>query len=319
MELRFLLVSHCNYDCYFCLNEYFGSKSTHYELLPSDYRKIANAAKSLSINRVTLTGGEPTLRKDLLEIISELKSEGIHITLITNGHILDQRLISLKLIDELHISFHAMTNDAWYKVTRNRDGMEKVRQNIIAARKINTNLRIKLNIVSLSENNTFDQMQRYISFAREYNLELNIFQEGYFKMLELLGIEKGETPKPSKWWDLADFKPELIEDRLRKKTYLVNGVKVSLSYTSTDRISWDSIWIDPLGGCYCDIKQDTPVLDLSVALPKNSDMVKSCLKSVLEEALCNQRQDEEGLSRVLEDRKKLPVTTSSPVGNLFKQ
>jgi len=266
MELRLILVGNCNYDCYFCLNEYYGSKDSKFNLLTDDYRAIVKVAKSLSIKRVTLTGGEPTLRKDLFEIISMLKEEGMHVTLITNGHILDKRILTMSLIDELHVSFHAMTLEAWKKVTGNTDGLEIVRNNIKLARSTNPLLRIKLNIVSLVHNNTIDQINLYLDFARKFELELNIFQEGYFKMLELLGIDQGIKPQPTSWWNLDSFEKEIVEHKLRKTVYLIENVLVGLSYTSTDKISWDSIWIDPKGGCYCDVKQETSVLNLKEAV-----------------------------------------------------
>jgi molybdenum cofactor biosynthesis enzyme MoaA len=68
MEIRFVLVSNCNADCYFCLNEYVGTKSAKFNLYPSHFAQIMYAANTLGVNDCTLTGGESTLRKDLADI-----------------------------------------------------------------------------------------------------------------------------------------------------------------------------------------------------------------------------------------------------------
>ncbi len=86
--LNIVLTNRCDLACWYC---FFYAKKSGYVYEPSidQIREMVRNARNLKpvgCNAVQLTGGEPTLREDLIEIIRVIKEEGIdHIQLNTNG------------------------------------------------------------------------------------------------------------------------------------------------------------------------------------------------------------------------------------------
>src|SRR4051812_7056746 len=102
-ELRLLLTARCNFDCYFCLNEYFGNKDEVGHITSSEYQFLAREAARFGISDVTLTGGEPSLRRDLPEISAALAEVGARVTIVTNGYALNRHHEALRSTSELHV------------------------------------------------------------------------------------------------------------------------------------------------------------------------------------------------------------------------
>src|SRR5690349_11102919 len=86
--LRISLIDHCNLRCVYCMPLGGLSYAPPPELLTAEeIELVGRAAISAGFRRVRLTGGEPTLRKDLLEIVRRLSSlPGMgDIAMTTNG------------------------------------------------------------------------------------------------------------------------------------------------------------------------------------------------------------------------------------------
>ena len=89
--LNIVLTNRCNLACWYC---FFYAKRAGYVYEPTieqivNMVRVAKNLKPVGCNAVQLTGGEPTLRDDLIEIIRAIKAEGIdHIQLNTNGILL---------------------------------------------------------------------------------------------------------------------------------------------------------------------------------------------------------------------------------------
>lgn len=75
----------CNFRCPFCHNKELVLEHTAMEDMPVEYL-IATLRKYKNwIDSIVVSGGEPTINKDLFGLIGQLKSEGMHIKLDTNG------------------------------------------------------------------------------------------------------------------------------------------------------------------------------------------------------------------------------------------
>ncbi|MGB3921965.1 MAG: radical SAM protein [Minisyncoccia bacterium] len=285
MEIRFVVATHCNADCYFCLNEYVGTKSPNFALYPTHYERIMRSAADLAVTDCTITGGEPTLRKDLGGVMSAIRGNASRITLITNGYRLPQHKLALEQIDELHVSFHSMNEGEWKRITNVGGGPERVIRGLRFARSVNEEMRIKLNVVSEEQNSTNEEIEKYLTLAKEISADINVFKEGYFSFLSEMGVEVKKSPVPVELWELESFSPILLGSTHRKKTFSVNGVKVSLSHTSTDFPSWDSCWITPMGQAFVDSRQRLPLIDLLPAIEsENYKKIRGSLDSLFREA-----------------------------------
>lgn len=118
--LRLSLTEKCNFRCSYCLpNGFQGCSTTNYLNL-NEIRNLAFAFKDLGIEKIRLTGGEPTLRADLMQVIRALKEDvGLNqIALTTNGYRLEQDIEGLKLagLDSLNISLDSLDENKFKEI-----------------------------------------------------------------------------------------------------------------------------------------------------------------------------------------------------------
>lgn len=123
--LRLSVTEKCNFRCSYCLPDgYKGCPKTSFLNL-SEIHRLAQAFKDLGVRKIRLTGGEPTLRGDLVEIISDLKVRvGIEeVALTTNGFILDRIAPRLRAagLDAINISLDSLNPRSFQKIC----GMDK--------------------------------------------------------------------------------------------------------------------------------------------------------------------------------------------------
>ncbi len=72
-RLRIVITSRCNYQCFFCHNE--GIRENVNDMLNTDdISLIVKVCKRLGINRFKITGGEPLIRSDIINIIKTINS-----------------------------------------------------------------------------------------------------------------------------------------------------------------------------------------------------------------------------------------------------
>ena len=99
--IRMSITDVCNFKCGYCLpNGYQVDKSDNRKFLHlEEIRRLAKVFSKLGVCKIRLTGGEPTVRKDFLDIIKILKHEaGIKkVVIITYGYHLEEK--SKVLID----------------------------------------------------------------------------------------------------------------------------------------------------------------------------------------------------------------------------
>ena len=103
--LRLVLNTSCNGNCYFCHHEGYDSQNVD---MPWDViNECIEAACELNVTRISLTGGEPTLRKDLSDIIFAIKNRlpSIELGITTNGFALcNLPTATLDLLDNINLS-----------------------------------------------------------------------------------------------------------------------------------------------------------------------------------------------------------------------
>lgn len=87
--LRISLTDRCNLRCVYCMPMHGLTFVPNQELLSADeLEKVARAAVEVGFKKIRLTGGEPTLRQDVVEIVERLHSiDGIEqVVMTTNGY-----------------------------------------------------------------------------------------------------------------------------------------------------------------------------------------------------------------------------------------
>ena len=135
--LRLSVTDLCNYRCRYCMPESGVCKCTHEEILSiEEYVEIARAAVSLGIRKIRLTGGEPLVRRGLLDLCRQLRAipELEELCLTTNGSLLPQMAKPLREagVDRLNISLDTLRPERFSYITR-RGNLEDVWAGIEAA------------------------------------------------------------------------------------------------------------------------------------------------------------------------------------------
>src|SRR5208337_4640426 len=99
-DLRISITDRCNYRCVYCRT---GTNGAAYAELPfEDYLRMARILVGLGITKIRLTGGEPLLRKGIVEFVRDLAKlrtldgNKPEIALTTNGHLLAEIAQPLK-------------------------------------------------------------------------------------------------------------------------------------------------------------------------------------------------------------------------------
>jgi wyosine [tRNA(Phe)-imidazoG37] synthetase (radical SAM superfamily) len=284
MEIRYVVTNDCNAGCYFCLNEYIGSKSTEVTMTPENFSNISQVARKLGVDQCTISGGEPTLRPDLEKIVKKVASAGFKPTIVSNGYLLTDHLNAYGLIDELHVSFHSFDEKEWERITKVKNGPAVVRANLIEVRRYHPQLKLRLNVVADDKNCTRESISNYIELAREIGANVSVFQNGYLRLLKELG-RLTDSEEPSDFWNLDSFGGKLVAQTERKKTYDFGGARINLALLSSEMSDGESCWITPRGEGFADIRKRSLLIDFNPSLQLGDlNRVEQSLNSLFTEA-----------------------------------
>ena len=155
-----------------------GTNGAAYAELPfEDYLRMARILVGLGITKIRLTGGEPLLRKGIVEFVRDLaklrtldgdgEGKKPEIALTTNGHLLAEIAQPLKDagLDRVTVSMDAVDPERFARITRAANGYESVLAGVRASRQAGLDP-VKINCVLLRGFNE-DQIIPFGMFARE--------------------------------------------------------------------------------------------------------------------------------------------------------
>jgi cyclic pyranopterin phosphate synthase len=176
--LRLSLTDVCNFRCSYCLPDGYRKQAGQpSNLSVEEIRRLITAFARLGLWKVRLTGGEPTLRRELLEIARTVSAvPGIRrLAMTTNGYRLPERAADYAAagIDALNISADSLVPERFAAITgHNRLG--QVLDGIAAARAAGIGS-IKLNSVLMRGVND-DELERFIAFVGAHDLTLRFIE-----------------------------------------------------------------------------------------------------------------------------------------------
>ena len=191
--IRLSITDVCNFKCGYCLpNGYQIDKSDNRKFLHLDeVRRLAKALSELGVNKIRLTGGEPTVRKDFFDIVKTIKeNSGIKKTVITtNGYHLDK--IAYKIndsgLDGINICIDSLNRETFKRVT-SHDRLDEILRGIKVLQSLNFK-NIKINAVLLKGiNDSDDDFNQWSDFIQKNKIDfrfIELMQTGdnldYFK------------------------------------------------------------------------------------------------------------------------------------------
>ncbi|MCI4330576.1 MAG: GTP 3',8-cyclase MoaA [Thermoplasmata archaeon] len=165
-DLRISLTQRCNLTCVFCHME--GQPASREELTPAEIETLVRASVEVGVDRVKLTGGEPTLRTDLVEIVRRIRPLVREVSMTTNGLLLERLALPLREagLARVNVSLPSLDRAVYQRLT-GVDGVDRVIRGVHAARDAGL-APIKLNVVALSGTSAEpDSVEPLVTFAQE--------------------------------------------------------------------------------------------------------------------------------------------------------
>jgi len=175
---RIALNERCNLRCTYCMPEQGIAFQSAEKLLSKDETlRLIRVLASIGVNKLRFTGGEPTLRKELPELIAAaVNTPGIEsVYLTTNGLLLHRVADDLKQagLTGLNISLDSLQADRFKTITR-RTGLEQTLDNIelVLAKDFDS---VKVNVVVMRGFND-DEIQQFCELTREHKLTVRFIE-----------------------------------------------------------------------------------------------------------------------------------------------
>ena len=225
ISLRITITNRCNENCIYCHHD--GMVSSKDEMTPDEIYRICKIAKSLGVKKIRLSGGDPLIRKDIVEIVEKIASLDFKdISLTTNGVLLEKYAKDLKDagLDRVNVSLDTLNRDT-YKFVTNMDYLNEAKAGILKAVEVGL-YPVKINMVIMKDINQ-NEIRDMFHFCRDNDIVL--------QLIELIESENCDDDKfnaeyhypldslEKRLCDIADDVRERKFMQGRKKFYINDG------------------------------------------------------------------------------------------------
>lgn len=203
--VRLSLTEACNYSCTYCLpHGYQHTKQAPPPLSPPEIRRLCAALLTLSVKKLRLTGGEPTLRSDFSEILHAV--QGVpELAISTNGYRLQSLVPALTQhrVTAVNVSLDSLSPERFAAITK-VGKFHDVWAGITAAQ--SAGLRVKLNCV-WTRDTAQEDLPAFMNLVASKDLEV--------RFIELMptGVNRA-------WFDTHRATTGGLVERLGREGYL---------------------------------------------------------------------------------------------------
>lgn len=176
--LRLSITDRCNLRCRYCMPADGICKKSHKEMLTEEEMiRAVEAAASLGIKKVRITGGEPLVKKNILSICEQVaNTEGIQeVCITTNGVLLPPLAESLKKagVKRINLSLDTLDRKKYEQITR-IGSYEKAMQGLRAALDAGFE-KVKINTVLIGGVND-DEIEDLAGLTRKYPIDVRFIE-----------------------------------------------------------------------------------------------------------------------------------------------
>ena len=201
ISLRITLTNRCNVNCLYCHHD--GMVRSKDEMTADELYTICKVAKNLGVKKIRLSGGEPLLKDDIVEIVERIASLDFKdISMTTNGILLEKYAKDLKDagLDRVNVSLDTLNRETYELITK-KDYLEDAKRGILKAVEVGL-YPVKINMVIMKDINQ-NEIRDMFEFCRDNDIVL--------QLIELIESENCDDDKFS-----ADYhyKLDMIEERL---------------------------------------------------------------------------------------------------------
>jgi cyclic pyranopterin phosphate synthase len=207
--LRISVTNRCNERCVYCRpRQYVGWNGVDAPLTKAELIRVIRVAAGLGVRKIRLTGGEPLLRADLVEVVQEIsRLPGVEcIGVSTNGLKLPALAASLRAagVRTVNVSLDALTPSVYRRITGG--SVEQALAGLRAALDAGFE-RVKLNMVLMRGINE-NEIWPLIRFSAEHQVPL--------RLVELMPITSAKVLTPGNFLSVEE-----VLARLREREELV--------------------------------------------------------------------------------------------------
>jgi len=176
--LRISITDRCDYRCVYCMAEDMTFLPREQVLTLEEIYTIAKAFAELGVKKIRVTGGEPLVRKGVLELLEKIgQIESLNeLVITTNGSQLETMASDLKVagVKRINISLDTLDADKFKAITRTGD-LQQVLRGIDAVKAVGFE-RIKLNAVILKGSN-HQEVCDLVQYAVDKVIDISFIEE----------------------------------------------------------------------------------------------------------------------------------------------
>jgi len=213
--VRVSVTDRCDFRCTYCMSEDMEFLPKKDVLSLEELDRLCNTFIDLGVKKLRITGGEPLVRKNIMQLFSNLGKklgQGLEeLTLTTNGSQLDRYAKDLfdNGVRRINVSLDSLDKDKFKKITRSGN-LEKVINGIMAAKK--AGLKIKINTVALKEIND-NEILNLVNWCGENKFSLTFIE---VMPMGAIGEKRADQYMPlTEVKSLIQTKYSITEDSLR--------------------------------------------------------------------------------------------------------
>lgn len=199
-DLRLSLTDRCNFRCVYCMEPDVRFAAREELLTAGEVVRLARAAAGLGVRKVRLTGGEPTLRPELTEIIAGIRgATDVEIAMITNGSGLTRgKLREWKRagLGRLTVSLDTLRPDRFAAITRSASTPAEVLAGVALGLEEGLGP-VKLNAVLIRGVND-DEAADLAGLARELGPGVEV------RFIEFMPLDSGRGWDATRWVPAAE-------------------------------------------------------------------------------------------------------------------
>ena len=225
-SLRVSVTQRCDLACFFCHRE--GEHDPGKEMTPTEIGRLVEIASELGVTKVKVTGGEPLMRDDIVEVIHLISPHVQEVSMTTNALLLPGKAVALKAagLKRVNISLHSLKREVVKKIA-GVDCLDEVKAGIKAADEAGLKP-IKLNFVVMKGLNS-DEIPNMLRLSSESGAILQLIE---YQSLER-GVERWgdlfyDLTSLERVWDREALSVEEQVMHKRKRYALADGATVEI-------------------------------------------------------------------------------------------
>ncbi len=240
-EMRILVIKptlKCNANCLGCVNrkqQHVSAMREGRQLSPDQWKTIIGDAASLGAKELLISGGEPTLYGNLIDLIREGKKYSMKVSIASNGSSNNESYLEELLnagLDSICISLYSDRAEVHDKIRRSKNLWNRASETVRILAKLGTKYpRFGLNTMSIIMKENYRTLDKLIEFHRNLGshaivlsyLEGDFEKENLLTKEEIMELKNTVVPKAIQYCESLDPRIKDITIKILRELYSDEG------------------------------------------------------------------------------------------------